>query len=476
MGFLEDKLPENTEKVSNLRSKSNLILEHMLSPVTGLLGIDLNTKMNAKDQEVSNVLNKIGALSGQIGLSILTGGASTAGTGLLKSLIKKENGGLINKKRSANFNNIIEYKGKTHKEGGIKVGQYELENGEISFPLQDGVEFVFSNNPKINPSQSKTYAQRARSIIKKYSKRPDDSLSLNSLNQELLTLANEQESMKKSANKRNKLDPGGFKYNNPEFMRMRDPLTFQLLDPNFGRLNFNKQNLNNNDLLSRYTGQQPNLNLNNSNQKASEATESNLYKSPIGPLAVGYTAQALSNIPALLLKREDVKFDRVSFDPVNLQNERDAFIKEADKSKLFNRSIVNNLKLGPESLNFLAAQNAKINEELSSNISKSFDKENQLNFEAKLRTKELNANLDKEEKIYNADSKSALKTAKLQALSNIGTAAGLFSKGLLEQDKNDTQFNMLISSSDNYTYNISPHNRTIDKLFKSPKIKMTRKP
>lgn len=98
--------------------------------------------------------------------------------------------------------NFTEYHGNTHENGGIPIGQSEVEGGETN---NNG--YIYSDTLKLG---KKTFADISKKINNKYSRRPDDKISMESKERELGNLAKMQESTGLTNNSRGMFVNGGF--------------------------------------------------------------------------------------------------------------------------------------------------------------------------------------------------------------------------------------------------------------------------
>lgn len=96
---------------------------------------------------------------------------------------------------------LTEYKGNTHENGGIPIGNAEVEHGETN---HNG--YIFSDRLMLG---KKSFAQLSKDIDKRYSKRPDDKISKDAKERELNNLMQIQESTGMT-NKSNTYANGGY--------------------------------------------------------------------------------------------------------------------------------------------------------------------------------------------------------------------------------------------------------------------------
>jgi hypothetical protein len=103
---------------------------------------------------------------------------------------------------------FTEYHGNTHENGGIPIGKSEVEGGETN---HNG--YIFSDTLQLG---KRTFADVSKKINNKYSKRPDDKISMESKERELGNLMKVQESTGMTNNSQSKFQGGGkFNPNNP---------------------------------------------------------------------------------------------------------------------------------------------------------------------------------------------------------------------------------------------------------------------
>jgi hypothetical protein len=115
--------------------------------------------------------------------------------------------------------NFTEYHGNTHENGGIPIGQAEVEGGETN---HNG--YIFSDTLKLG---KKTFADMSKKINNKYSRRPDDKISMESKERELGNLMKVQESTGMTNNSRGMFQFGG------NWMNNINKLTNQANNPRF---------------------------------------------------------------------------------------------------------------------------------------------------------------------------------------------------------------------------------------------------
>jgi hypothetical protein len=121
--------------------------------------------------------------------------------------------------------NFTEYHGNTHENGGIPIGQSEVEGGETN---HNG--YIFSDTLKLG---KKTFADMSKKINNKYSRRPDDKISMESKERELGNLMKVQESTGLTNNSRGMFQFGG------SWMKNINKLTNQANNPpNYTRSNY----------------------------------------------------------------------------------------------------------------------------------------------------------------------------------------------------------------------------------------------
>lgn len=102
-----------------------------------------------------------------------------------------------------NNSSLTEYKGNTHEEGGIPIGNNsEVEDGELSYNMGDGGKYIFSNWIGYKSTDDKekvkgpTFAKEAKEIRDRFSIRPYDAMSKRAEERAIATLTLEQEHVK----------------------------------------------------------------------------------------------------------------------------------------------------------------------------------------------------------------------------------------------------------------------------------------
>lgn len=92
--------------------------------------------------------------------------------------------------------NLTQYQGQTHENGGIDIGQNEVEAGETRGPSETPMQdYIYSDRLKV-PGKKYTFAKASKFIENKYSKRENDVLSNEQKERELLKLMNTQEEIR----------------------------------------------------------------------------------------------------------------------------------------------------------------------------------------------------------------------------------------------------------------------------------------
>ena len=114
--------------------------------------------------------------------------------------------------------NFTEYHGNTHENGGIPIGKSEVEGGETN---HNG--YIFSDTLQLG---KRTFADVSKKINNKYSRRPDDKISMESKERELGNLMKVQESTGMTNNSQSK-----FQYGGPNWMKNINNLTNQANNP-----------------------------------------------------------------------------------------------------------------------------------------------------------------------------------------------------------------------------------------------------
>lgn len=161
-------------------------------------------------QGASNVLSPLASVAGGIGLSALTAG-------------------LVGPKKF-NKGGLRTFEGNTHEEGGIPLGNDEVEGSETMMPMDNQSDFIFSD--RLYPIKSisskgkitygkKSFAQLSKQINKPLEIRPNDAYSKRTIDRKLGKLAQEQEALKQ-ANVPQEFAMGGMRYDDGGWKTRRD--------------------------------------------------------------------------------------------------------------------------------------------------------------------------------------------------------------------------------------------------------------
>jgi hypothetical protein len=152
---------------------------------------------------IANSLGAIGGLAESFTFNPVGGAMETArfATPLAKDILAY--GGYRKMYGNGGF---TEFNGATHEEGGVQLPAFEVEDKETMYN-----DYIFSNRVTM-PKSKLTYAEKSKFIRSKYSKRPDDKMSAESMDRELNALMQAQESDAKILKGREKFGYGKAAY------------------------------------------------------------------------------------------------------------------------------------------------------------------------------------------------------------------------------------------------------------------------
>jgi hypothetical protein len=177
------------------RDMGNLLLDGLTAPLEGLTGAEIfNPEYSTKLGQVgSKVANMAGDISSKVGVSALNMVVPGLGTGI--GAAGKAAGEVINAEQSAlkfrKGGQLEMIGGPSHEMGGMAITpNAEAEGGETKID-----DYIFSDVLKMPKSKS-TFASKSKSIHNKFKLRPNDPLSLEAKDKELLALRDTQEAFK----------------------------------------------------------------------------------------------------------------------------------------------------------------------------------------------------------------------------------------------------------------------------------------
>jgi len=424
------------------------------------------------------------------------------------------------------------FEGNTHEQGGIQLGQDEVEGGETMFNLDTQSDFIFSDRIKY-PGTNQTFATKSKRISKKYSLRPNDPYDKKVEEMELKKLAEVQEAVKLHdsviVSEANHMADGGIhikKANRGKFtesasragMKIQefarhilankeDYSSTQVKRANFAR-NASKWHSNGGIMyggggewdVPTYEDYLINLGANtstefdkpesilstgyrqgNSAMPITKKTPKGLpevktlnniqdslltndhksiapqvdssYQSNFTLPALGYAAQALTNIPALFTKPETINSSRVKFDRINLAEQRN----EARRSR--NLGLATARGVGAtdagQMMNYLSGTTAGLNSAYSNRFNQSLLAEQQANIETNMREQLANSEIERYDEQINAQERDAARALRMNALQNIGSIAAGAGKDYMAMQESDAMMNVLMGSNRDYTYDVN---------------------
>lgn len=198
---------------------------------------------------------------------------------------------------------------------------------------------------------------------------------------------------------------------------------------------------------------------------SSQESSNNNYQSNFLPTALGYAAQAATNIPALTMKPDTVNFSRVKFDDINLAEQRNEARRARNLGLATARGIGGN-DTG-QMMNYLSGTAAGLNSVYGNQFNQSLLQEQQANADTNMREQMVNSQIEMQEEGINTAEKDAIRNLKMNSLSQIGTIAAMSGKDYMAMNESDNMLNVLMGSNPDYTYEV------LDKkgLFGQPRLK-----
>lgn len=349
---------------------------------------------------------------------------------------------------------LTRYNGNTHEMGGIPIDQTnEVEDNETSFNMKDGNKYIFSHSiPFMDKKYS--FADKSKRIESKYSKRlkVDDKLAKESFTRELQGLAELQESIKGATANTNKKAWGGplnYSLNNyyPDEPYVDDiPFDTALIASKFNPLQLKRStNYFKGDNTLKYNSANPyglkqtNLQFDPPKQTQEQllkgkldlgipTTEPNVvsnegYQPGYGVPAIGYGLQALTNLLMLLAKPDLVNYDRITPEKIDLSSQRSE--ARRNRNLAYATSQRNASMLGNRGSAYSNAAVSNIFGDYGDVFNESILREQLQNADYRSKAKSANAEISMREKEANAMEKDAVRSAKYQALNNIGQTAAM---------------------------------------------------
>lgn len=395
---------------------------------------------------------------------------------------------------------LTKYNGNTHEMGGIPIDQTnEVENNETSFNMKDGNRYIFSHSiPFMDKKYS--FADKSKKIESKYSKRLkiDDKLAKESFTRELQGLAELQEGIKGATANTNKKAFGGLLTDEPYVDDIPFDTNAVMVNLAKKQMELNKKLLpeaykyenqngvpfeGSNDLTSLYSRiANPNTLLHPQTvnpmtpkgitiaptnpksflQKAS--THDNIYKQPsnngyqpgYGVPAVGYGLQALANLPMLLAKPDLVNYDRITPEKIDLSSQRSE--AKRNRNLAYATSQRNASMLGNRGSAYSNAAVSNIFGDYGDVFNESILREQLQNADYRSKAKSANAEISMREKEANAMEKDAVRSAKYQALNNIGQTAAMAGNTYQQMSQMEDYLMSVAMANPDYTLDFSGGN------------------
>jgi len=460
-------------------------VDTMLSPIPGLNQIiqdDMyaNEKMADFQNKVSNIYSPIAGAA----LGVATGGTSSMlGVGQGTPLANQQVGppefdynqlAYGGRRMKANGGMLTKFEGPAHEQGGIQLGQDEVEGSETMFAMggENNSDFIFSDRIFVHKPNKKgelkptkqTFADRSKRISAKYKLRPNDPYGKKSEELELNKLASKQEALKEIMNPQpqgNMMAMGGKKYYGGGIYKDTDSPVFDqnqiLLNDSSNFLMGNIPSANREKLSTSmfepavesesYVDDIPF----NTGDVVTGLNKDNSYQSNFGIPALGYAAQALTNIPAMFMKPETKNFSRVKFDDISLAEQRNAARRARNLGLASARGIAAQSSDMGQAMNYLSGTTAGLNSAYGNQFNESLMQEKQMNLQSNMKEQLANSEIEMYEEDINTKETDAIRNLKMQALSNIGTSAAMAGKSYMDMEIENNKLGVLAKTNPYYT-------------------------
>jgi hypothetical protein len=326
------------------------------------------------------------------------------------------------------------------------LGKDSVEDGETGYKQDKETDFIFSNRILANGGK-RTFADLSKKINNKYKLRVGDKLAEASKKRDLDFLATQQENLKDSLGLNNNqpiMANGGFKLN------ANDYLTPENIEKD-------RQEFNTSDISPIDRSTTPFLDITGNNLKEIPATsitpttntsKDTPYQTNQLIPALGYAAQAAANIPGLFTKAAKVNYGRVAPEKINLANERETLKGSRNLATALARKQAREADSTGMAMNYLAGANAGIMGEYGVEVGQSLTREATTNAQFRSGANETNAEISIREQDARTAEADAARSARQQALMNIGTIAAGAGKSFATTQQVDQQINNLGISGD----------------------------
>lgn len=365
---------------------------------------------------------------------------------------KKKYGGMLTK-----------YSGNTHEFGGIPISQQdEVEDNETSFNMKDGNKYIFSHSiPFMDKKYS--FADKSKRIEAKYKKRlkGDDKLATDALTIELEGLANLQEEVKSITQPKETRGYANGGFLTPEILKSINDYTSNpsLYSTDVPNGTFGMYNSGVNLMQPKGISVNPNKNksfLTTSNNRINTNNTLNTdnFKQDFTIPALGYAAQALSNLPSLLTKEDKVRYDRITPDKIDLSQQRTE--ARRNRNLLYSTAQRNSGLMGNKAGNYV---NAVLSGALSGYgdvFNQSILAEQLQNMESSSKTKFANADIAMKEAEAKQMEKDAVRSIKNNAYGNLGDIAATAGNDYQKMMQDAEKMQWLKYANPNYSWKYDP--------------------
>jgi len=368
---------------------------------------------------------------------------------------------------------LTRFKGNSHENGGIPLGKDNVENNETMFSMDNQSDFIFSDRI-LYPKSKESFATKSKRIESKYKLRPNDPYGKKSQERELNRLATEQEVLKstikpKDTTVANHMAYGGDIYANggewnpptyEEYLIQQGQNTATEFDKPQSFLSTDYRQDNGVLPITKMTAKgMPTASTLNTleginNPAKQEEPVAGAYKSNFLPTALGYAAQAASNLPAMFMKPDLATFSRVKFQPTSLAEARNEARRSRNLGLATAKGIGANSNDIGQVMNYLSGTTAALNSQYGSLFNQSLMGEANANSELNMREQLANSEVERYQEGINTAEEDAIRNLKMQGAMNMGTAAAMAGKDYMVSQGADAQINALMASNPDYTYKI----------------------
>jgi len=334
-------------------------------------------------------------------------------------------------------------------------------------------------------AKKKTFAQRAKAIIKKYKRADFDEIEKGERDAELDALAQEQEAVRQAsgiAQQEQQFANGGMMNSYPDggfiagqaydvFGNVIDAqnqlasATGQPQPTQYGPAGASPAIPQPQSINQPIANQAPQLptTLQGVQPGAPIGAEQDTpYRGNVSP--VGLISSVAGNLPGLFTKAKDVKLGRLTPEKVDLTKERQGIEQRANVSAAIARRNARTAGSAGQYLSNVGAVETSLQRETGQQLGRSFQAEETANARERARTAAANAAIEEREIDINARERGAAKTAKTRALQGITKGITGFAR---DKSRTTSAYDALNLLSPNYgLVNVENDRQGIDKILK----------